>query len=97
MDLKEKLEKEILETTWEPLAPHFALGSVYLLDHDLDLAEVGRAMAEDDVAEIKRWLDDGLMYPPTPEEATAFAKNPDYQFKMLIIEPYVLIQKRLQA
>lgn len=97
MDLKEKLEKEILETTWEPLAPHFARGSVYLLDQDLELVEVGQAMATDDVAQIKKWLDDGLMSPPTPEEATSFAKNPDYSFKMLIIEPYVLIQKRLQA
>lgn len=97
MDLKEKLEKEILETNWDPLAPHFARGSVYLLDQDLDLAEVGVAMAQDDVATIKRWLDDGLMCPPTPEEATSFAKNSDYTFKMLIVEPYVLIQKRLQA
>lgn len=97
MDLKEKLEKEILETTWEPLAPHFARGSVYLLDQDLELVEVGEAMATDDVAQIKRWLDDGLLYPPTPEEATAFAKNSDYTFKMLIIEPYVLVQKRLQS
>jgi hypothetical protein len=97
MNLKEKLEKEILETNWEPLAPHFARGSVYLLDQDLELTEVGQAMAEDNVAQIKSWLDDGLMCPPTPEEARAFAKNADYTFKMLIIEPYVLIQKRLQA
>lgn len=97
MDLKEKLKKDVLETTWEPLAPHFAKGTVYLLDEDLDLVEVGEAMAKDDVAHIKRWLDDGLMAPPTPEEATLFAKNTDILFKMLIIEPYVLVQRRFQG
>lgn len=97
MSLKEKLEKELLDTNWKPLAEHFARGAVYLLDKDLDIVEVGIAMAEDDVATIKRWLDDGLLYPPTPEEATAFAKNEDIYFDMLIIEPYVLIQRKLQA
>lgn len=97
MDLKEKLAKDILDTGWDPLAPHFARGNVYLLGEDLDLVEVGEAMATDNVGQIKRWLDDGLMSPPTPEEATLFAKNADILFKMLIIEPYVLIQRRFQG
>lgn len=97
MDLKEKLEKDILDTNWKPLAEHFARGAVYLLDNDLDLIEVGVAMAQDDVSQIKTWLDDGLMCPPTPEEATHFAKDSDIYFNMLIIEPYVLIQRKLQG
>jgi len=97
MKLKEKLEKEILDTNWTPLAEHFARGAVYLLAHELDLVEVGLAMAEDNVSQIKNWLDDGLMYPPTPEEATAFAADPDLLFNMLIIEPYVLIQRKIQG
>lgn len=97
MDLKEKLSKDVLDTNWEPLARHFARGTVYMLDEDLDLIEVGEAMATDNVAQIKRWLDDGLLCPPTPEEATLFAKNDDILFKMLIIEPYVLVQRRFQG
>ncbi len=97
MNLKDKLTKEILDTTWEPLAQHFAQGSVYLLDEDLDIIEVGVSMAEDNISTIKTWLDDGLMSTPTPEEATLFAKNEDILFKMLIIEPYVLIQRRFQG
>lgn len=97
MNLKEKLKKDILDTNWEPLAPQFAKGSVYLLDGDVDIIEVGVAMAEDNISAIKTWLDDGLMSPPTPEEATLFAKNEDILFKMLIIEPYVIIQRRFQG
>ena len=92
MNLKEKLKSEILETTWEPLVTHFAKGSTYILDKDLILEEVGLAMAEDDVALIKKWLDHGLLYPPTNEEATLFAKDNGILFNMLIIEPYVLFQ-----
>jgi len=97
MELKEKLSKEILDSGWDPIAPHFARGSVYLLDYDLDIVEVGEAMATDNVSAIKQWLDDGLMSPPTSEEATAFAKSSDLFFNMLIIEPYVLIQRKLQS
>jgi hypothetical protein len=92
MNLKEKLKSEILETTWEPLVTHFAKGNTYILDKDLVLEEVGRAMAEDDVSQVKQWLDHGLLYPPTNEEATLFAEKSDMLFDMLIIEPYVLFQ-----
>lgn len=97
VDLKEKLEKDILDTNWKPLAEHFARGAVYLLDKELELLDVGVAMAEDDVGRIKTWLDDGLLYPPTPEEATAFSKDSDIYFNMLIVEPYVLIQRKVQG
>ena len=95
MNLRDKLKEEILETTWEPLAAHFARGTTYLLDDDLILLEVGLAMAEDDVTQIKEWLDHGLMSPPTPEQAESFAQNSELTFKMLIIEPYVLIKQNL--
>lgn len=97
MDLKEKLEKEILDTNWEPLAPHFARGTVYLLDEDLDIIQVGEAMAMDNVAALQQWLDNGLLSTPTPEEATLFTKDSNIFFKMLIIEPYVLVQRKFQG
>jgi hypothetical protein len=94
-NLKEKLKKEILETNWEPLAPHFARGAIYLADQDLILEEVGEAMAHDDVSMIKKWLDHGLLYPPTQEQVSKFTQSSEMLFSMLIIEPYVLIQERL--
>jgi hypothetical protein len=97
MDLKEKLEKDILETSWNPLAEHFAKGAVYLLDGDLELAEVGESMAGDNLSSVKEWLDNGLLYPPTPEEALKFSQTEEVLFNMLIIEPYVLIQRKIQA
>jgi len=94
MELKEKLTAEVHETTWKPLAEHFARGVVYYLEPELDLVDVGEAMATDNVATIKKWLDDGLIYTPTPELATQFNEDQDQFFLMLIIEPYVLIQKK---
>ena len=94
MSLKEKLKEEILETPWEPLAPHFASGSTYLVDKDLILEDVGLAMAEDNVNLIKEWLDHGLISPPTAEQVKEFTAKPELSFDMLIIEPYVLIQQK---
>ncbi len=97
MSLREKLEADLLETSWAPLAEHFAKGAVYLLDKDLELVEVGESMASDNLSEVKQWLDNGLLYPPTPEEALQFNKTDEVLFNMLIIEPYVLIQRKIQA
>lgn len=94
MELREKLAKEVLETDWKPLAEHFARGAVYYLETELDIIDVGEAMANDEVSSIKQWLDNGLMYTPTPDQATQFAQDGDTKFSMLIIEPYVLIQKK---
>lgn len=94
MSLKDKLANEILETNWEPLAPHFAKGSTYLVDEDLFLQDVGLAMAEDNVTQVKEWLDHGLLYPPTEVQAKSFSENSEILFDMLIIEPYVLIQQK---
>jgi hypothetical protein len=94
MNLKEKLKSEILETNWEPLSAHFARGVLYLLYQDLTIEEVGLAMAEDHVSQIKEWLDHGLLYPPTEEQAKSFNANVDSMFDMLIVEPYVLIQQK---
>ncbi|MBC98582.1 MAG: hypothetical protein CME63_12600 [Halobacteriovoraceae bacterium] len=94
MELKEKLSSEVLETNWKPLAEHFARGVVYYLEPELDLVEVGESMATDSVSQIKRWLDDGLIYTPTPQQATQFHEDQDIKFDMLIIEPYVLIQQK---
>ena len=94
MELKDKLTSEVLETNWKPLAEHFAKGSVYYLEPELDIVDVGEAMATDNVSTIKKWLDDGLIYTPTPEQATQFHEDTDQLFSMLIIEPYVLIQKK---
>lgn len=94
MELKDKLTSEVLETNWSPLAEHFARGAVYYLEPELDIVEAAQAMATDNVSTIKKWLDSGLMYTPTPDQATQFAENPEQKFAMLIIEPYVLIQKK---
>lgn len=94
MELKEKLSSEVLETTWKPLAEHYARGVVYYLEPELDIVDVGEAMATDEVGVIKKWLDDGLLYTPTTDQATQFADDLDQKFAMLIIEPYVLIQKK---
>jgi len=94
MDLREKLSKEILDTDWKPLAEHFARGAVYYLEAELDIIDVGEAMANDEVSSIKQWLDNGLMYPPTSDQATQFAQDTDNKFSMLIVEPYILVQKK---
>ena len=67
-NLKEKLQQDIMSSSWEPLKPHLERGAVFVVDFDLDLAEVGVALAEDNVAQVKAWMDKELLSPPTNQE-----------------------------
>ncbi len=51
-ELKEKLSKDVDEASWELLADHHKRGAVFLVK-DLDIVDVGAAMANDDSANVK--------------------------------------------
>jgi hypothetical protein len=50
---------------WNWLTDLAKQGKVLLLANNLDLVEVGLALAEDDVSQVQQWLDDGWLYRPT--------------------------------
>ncbi|MBO6940105.1 MAG: DUF2288 family protein [Deltaproteobacteria bacterium] len=88
-DVRKKLEEEILPTTWAALEPHARRQGLFLVREGLELSEVAAAVATDDQAKVKGWIDDESIRRPTVDEVTAWAEDP-VAFYAVIVQPFVL-------
>ena len=93
MSLKEKLSEEIQNCGWELLVPHYERGALLLVSSELNLADVGVALANDDMESVTTWLTSGDLQKVSPEKKEQWDKKNLSEFaEFLIIQPYVLIK-----
>lgn len=90
--LKQELESMIGPAKWHNLLPHAARDSIVVVNPGLDLAEVGVAVATDNVNSVQRWISEALITKPTVEQLEDWEHDRSHQFQALIVQPYVLIQ-----
>ena len=91
-EIEDKIKKDIFTAKWTDLYRHYALGSVYLLDGEVDIVELSKAVASDDAAMIKGLLESGKMGQIPSELATKFEAE-NTLFQCSIVQPFVFIQK----
>ncbi|WP_026841368.1 DUF2288 domain-containing protein [Citrifermentans bremense] len=91
--IKEELATKIDSTDWLSLRAHLERGGVIVVDPMLDLAEVGTAVANDEVKTVERWLSSGLVSKPSAEQIKAWDAESGKSFLCLIVSPYVLVQE----
>ena len=84
--LREKLKSEVQATPWPDLVPHAKRGALLLAAKSLDLLDVAVAVADDDVAAIRGWLEAGSLSKADPGESHGG------RFQFVIVQPYVLAQ-----
>ena len=83
--LAKKLSAEVGVVSWEALSPHASRGALFWVDAQLDLVEVGVALAMDDVKSVRTWHEEGMLLLASasgPEDFSAF--------RFLIVQPFVL-------
>lgn len=91
MSLAEKFKSEMEECDWDALKPHHERGAVFFIKENLDLVTVAVAIAEDNVSQVKIWLDNGDFY--KLEQTQSFEKEPYNKMgHFLIVQPYVLVK-----
>ena len=90
-ELEDKIKKDIFTAKWSDLQRHYALGSVYLLDGEVDMLELSIAVASDDAEKIKALLESGKMGQIPDDLAKNFAKD-NSMFQCSIIQPFVFVQ-----
>ncbi|MFE4105743.1 DUF2288 domain-containing protein [Almyronema epifaneia] len=94
-DLKLELAEMVAPALWSDLIPHAKRDAIVVVTPQMDLVEVGVAIATDDVAAVQRWIGEQLIAKPTPEQLTDWNADARKQLKTLIIQPYVLVQDSL--
>lgn len=92
-DLKAQLSEMMDQVEWGWLIPHVERHALVLVTPDLDLLEVGLAIANDNVTTVQRWISEQLIYKPSENQVESWNQTPDKFFLALIVQPYVLVQE----
>ena len=83
----------IEEVEWHWLRLHLERDAVIIVAPQLDLAEVAARIAADDAPTVSAWNAAGRLSKPSLEQIGAWNAEPARRFRMLIVQPYVLIQE----
>lgn len=92
-ELRRKLQAELDTVDWQALRAQLRRDSVIHVAPELDLVEVAWSVAKDRSTEVADWVAAGQLRKPGQEELTAWERQPEKPFRVLIVAPYVLIQK----
>jgi len=96
-DLRNQLAESLDEAEWEWLIPHAKRDAVLVVDPQLDLLDVGVAIANDNTTSVENWINRQLLTKPSLVKLGEWNNERSKQFKTLIIQPYVLIQEKNPA
>ncbi len=90
---KEELAATVDVAEWQWIKPHCERGVLITVSPGLELAEAGFRIATDDAAAVGAWIAEGVIGKPTAEEIGEWDREPARRFPVLIVSPYILMQK----
>lgn len=96
-DIRAELEEMLDEAEWNWLQPHADRQALVVVGQELDLIEVGVAIASDNVQSVQHWLGEQLIYKPSAEQVADWNVNRSKRFNTLIVQPFVLVQELVAA
>jgi hypothetical protein len=91
-DLRAQLAETLDEAEWEWLIPHAKRDALVVVAEQLDLIDVGVAIASDDVAIVQNWISQALIVKPSLIQLSDWNSDRTKRFNTLIVQPYVLVQ-----
>jgi len=90
-DLASELVLETAQIRWHELQRFFASGNAIAVDASLDLIQVATEITKDNAAQIKTWMDAGLVDTVKDTHATEWYEQNALVWA-LVIKPWVLVQ-----
>lgn len=92
-DLRAELAKNIDEAELDWLKPHIQRDVVVVVNSELDLLDVGIAIANDDTLSVQHWISEQLLHKPLPEQLADWNSDENKRFQALIVQPYILVKE----
>ena len=92
-DIKTRLTQDLADVDWNEIKPHAQRDAVIIVNENLDILDVGVAIAQDDTAAVQHWITEQLIKKPSTQELSQWNVNPGQLFKTLIVQPFVLVQE----
>lgn len=91
-EVKKCFERDLATVCWRELRVHLQRDAIVTVDRDLDMVTTATAVADDDMEQVAEWIDDQLLGKPTAYQLQQWEADLDRKFKMLIVQPYILVQ-----
>lgn len=91
-EMRESFKRDLGEVCWRELRIHMQRDAIILVGPDLDLIETAVAVAEDDKAQVEQWISAGQIGKPEKDSLDSWESDLDKPFRMLIVQPFILIQ-----
>ncbi|OEC37300.1 hypothetical protein SAMN05216600_102277 [Pseudomonas cuatrocienegasensis] len=91
-----KLLGETASITWQELQPFFARGAVLWVEGAQDLVAMAAGLAENDQAQVQRWLQAGVLGKLDDATAADLAERQPSLWAV-VVAPWVLVQERASA
>jgi hypothetical protein len=92
-DIKNRLIKDLADMEWNDLIPHARRDALIVVNQNLNLIDVGVAIAQDEVLPVQHWISEQLIAKPSSAQLTNWNLNTTQKFRTLIVQPFVLIQE----
>jgi len=86
-----KINLETAKIRWHELQRFFATGNAIAVDKTLDLTQVAGVIARDEAAQLKLWMEAGLVDAVKDRQAQAWYDE-DAVVWAVVIKPWVLVQ-----
>ena len=91
-DVKQQLAEELASVEWKSLLPHAKRDAVIVVQEELNLLDVGLAIAQNDMVSVQSWISQQLIHKPYADELTQWNRELTKPFMTLIVQPFVLVQ-----
>ncbi|MDE0886228.1 MAG: DUF2288 family protein [Myxococcota bacterium] len=92
-ELREKLRGEVDFAPWQALRAHAEAERLFLAASDLDLVEIGIALARDQPEPVDEWIAAGQLGRPSAPQLEKWTEADEQIFRCLIVAPFVLAQE----
>ncbi len=89
--LRQELNEQTAQMHWSELERFFASGSVISVAGELDLIDVGARIAADDKESVLGWMQGGLLWKVTDDEAGSWHAA-DTLLWTVVVKPWILVQ-----
>lgn len=96
-DLRTELLENLDEAEWQWLIPHVQRDAVIVVALELDLLDVGVAIASDNISSVQNWINEQLISKPSVAQMADWNSDRTKRFNALIVQPYILVQELTAA
>jgi hypothetical protein len=90
-ELEQQINSETAQIHWHELQRFFASGNAIAVDSSLDLTHVAAQIVADNAAQIKAWMDAGLVDAVKDTQAQQWYEENALVWAV-VIKPWVLVQ-----